>query len=166
MVAGRSGDDNERMFTTSLRDHPPIPIDPPGAGPVIVGFDGSPAAARALDLAAEALAPDGLLLVVSIEPQVQSRGLLSESLLEPGVSAEVLLDFARERLRGAAPSLELETIARTGDPGDALVELARERDARLIAVGGRGADYNARVLLGSVAAHVAEHAPCDVLVVR
>ncbi len=133
---------------------------------MIVGFDGSPAAARALDLAAKALAPDGQLLVVTVEPRVQSRGVLSESLLDPDVNAEVLLDFARDRLGAAALSLRLETIARTGDPGHALVELARERDARLIALGGRGADYEAGVLLGSVAAHVAEHAPCHVLVVR
>jgi nucleotide-binding universal stress UspA family protein len=154
------------MPTTSLRDHQPVPVDPLIAGPVIVGFDGSPAAARALDQAAKALAPDGQLLVVTVEPRAQSRGLLSESLLEPDVNAEVLLDFARDRLDAAALSLQLETIARTGDPGHALVELARERHARLIALGGRGADYEARVLLGSVAAHVAEHAPCDVLVVR
>jgi nucleotide-binding universal stress UspA family protein len=166
MVACRPSDHDELMSTTSLRDHQPVPVDPLVVGPVIVGFDGSPAAARALDQAAKALTPDGQLLVVTVEPQVQSRGLLSESLLEPGVSAKVLLDFARDRLGAAAPSLQLETIARTGDPGHALVKLARERDARLIALGGRGADYEARVLLGSVAAHVAEHAPCDVLVVR
>src|SRR3954447_7573336 len=130
MVACRPSDHDELMSTTSLRDHQPVPVDPLVVGPVIVGFDRSPAAARALDQAAKALTPDGQLLVVTVEPQVQSRGLLSESLLEPGVSAKVLLDFARARLGAAAPSLQLETIARTGDPGHALVKLARERDAR------------------------------------
>jgi nucleotide-binding universal stress UspA family protein len=136
-------------------------------GPLVVGFDGSPAAVRALDLAATAVAPDGQLLVVTIKSQVRSHGVLSEPLIESGVGSTELLDAALERLADDAPSsLDVKTIVRSGDPGNALVEVAREQRARLIALGGRGDDFEARVLLGSTAAYVAGHAHCDVLVVR
>jgi len=133
---------------------------------VVVGFDGSPAATRALDLVAAALAPESQLLIVTVAAQVRSNGLLSEPLIESGPNADALLDGALERLADVAPALHVKTITRTGDRGNALVEIAREHDARLIAVGGRGDDFEARLLLGSTAAYVAEHAHCDVLVVR
>src|SRR3954471_10939650 len=110
MVARRPGNDDDLMSTMSLPDQRPVPLDPLRAGPVIVGFDGSPAAARALDRAATALGHEGRMLVVAVEPHVHSRGLLSESLLEQVVNADVLLDFARDRVGASAPSLELEPI--------------------------------------------------------
>ena len=151
---------------TSSPDHPTARAHPLLAGPVVVGFDGSPAAVRALDLLARSLAPDGQLLVVTVDPQVRSHGLLSEPLIESALNVNALLAGARERVADVAPALHVRTIARTGERGNALVEIAREHHARLIAVGGRGDDFEARVLLGSTAAYVAEHAHCDVLVVR
>jgi nucleotide-binding universal stress UspA family protein len=154
------------MPVTSSRGPLAAPVDPMLVGPVVVGFDGSPAADRALKLVARTLAPDEKLLVVVVDPDVRSHGLLSESLLQPGIDVDALLDVARGRLAEGATSPQVETIRRTGDPGNTLVEIAREQRARLIAVGGRGHDFEARVLLGSTAAYVAQHAHCDVLVVR
>jgi len=154
------------VSAASAGDQPTAGADPLLAGPVVVGFDGSPAATRALDLVAAALAPESQLLIVTVAAQVRSNGLLSEPLIESGPNADALLDGALERLADVAPALHVKTITRTGDRGNALVEIAREHDARLIAVGGRGDDFEARLLLGSTAAYVAEHAHCDVLVVR
>ena len=97
---------------------------------------------------------------------MHSRGLLSEPLLGPDLDTGAWLTAARDRLHDIDPPFRVETIAGSGDPGNELIEIARECDATLIALGGRGHDFEARVLLGSVAAYVAEHAHCDVLVVR
>jgi nucleotide-binding universal stress UspA family protein len=57
-------------------------------------------------------------------------------------------------------------VARRGDPGEVLADVARQQRADLLVVGRRGRDFAARVLLGSVASRLVADAPCDVLVVR
>jgi nucleotide-binding universal stress UspA family protein len=131
---------------------------------VVVGCDGSPAATRAVERAAGVVDGSGVLILVTVESEVYSRGALSEPLLEPAdVGSADVLRHARERLRDSdAASV---TLLRRGDPADVLVEVARERDADLVVVGRRGRDFTARVLLGSVATRIIANAPCDVLVV-
>ena len=136
------------------------------AGPVVVGLDGSASAVRGLELVARAMAPSTRLLVVTVEPDVHSRGLLAEPLLAPRGNSDELLSAARSRLGAYDDRLRLETFALSGDPATVLVDVARDERAKLLVVGGRGHDFEARVLLGSVAARVVEFAPCDVLVVR
>jgi len=130
---------------------------------VVVGFDGSPAATRGLDRAAAAVGTSGELIVVIVEPELYSQGLLSESLLEPtGIAASELAQRAREQLPANADHI---TVIRRGDPADELMAVAREHEADLIVIGRRGHDFAARVLMGSVAARIVTRAPCDVLVV-
>jgi nucleotide-binding universal stress UspA family protein len=144
----------------NLHDQPAI------TGPVVVGFDGSASAGRALEFVAAAMADSARLLVVAVEPQVHSRGLLAEPLLRARVDAAELLDLARSRLGSFAERIRLETIPLAGDPAATLVEVARDARATLLVVGGRGHDFEARVLLGSVAERVVQDAPCNVLIVR
>jgi nucleotide-binding universal stress UspA family protein len=141
-------------------------LDGPLGGTVVVGFEGSPGAARALDVVANALAPSARMVIVAVEPEVHSGGLLAEPLLGSGAAADSWLAAARDRLRDLDRPFRVEMVARRGDPRTALVQIAREKHASLVALGGRGDDFEARVLLGSVAAYVAEHAHCDVLIVR
>jgi nucleotide-binding universal stress UspA family protein len=53
-----------------------------------------------------------------------------------------------------------------GDAGEAILRVARERDADLVVIGAHGRNFVARQVVGSVAAKVVRFAPCDVLVVR
>jgi len=53
-----------------------------------------------------------------------------------------------------------------GDPRSVLVEAARREKADLLVIGSHGRSGVARLLLGSVAAHIVGHAPCNVLVVK
>jgi nucleotide-binding universal stress UspA family protein len=62
--------------------------------------------------------------------------------------------------------LDVETFAREGDPADAILDVAEERDADLIVVGNKGMTGARRFLLGSVPNKVSHHAPCSVLIVR
>jgi len=53
-----------------------------------------------------------------------------------------------------------------GDPRDALVNLAIQKNADLVVVGSHGRSGVGKMLLGSVADHVISHAPCTVTVVK
>jgi len=128
----------------------------------VVGFDGSPAATRGLDRAAAAAGTSGELIVVIVEAELYSSGLLSESLLEPTeIAASELAQQAREHLHATRHNI----LIRRGDPADELLTVAHEQEADLIVVGRRGRDLAARVLMGSIAARIVTRAPCDVLVV-
>jgi nucleotide-binding universal stress UspA family protein len=55
---------------------------------------------------------------------------------------------------------------RQGDPADAILDVAEERQADLIVVGNKGMTGAKRFLLGSVPNKVSHHAPCSVLIIR
>ncbi len=58
------------------------------------------------------------------------------------------------------------TAIEQGDPRFAIVEYAAQWKADLIVVGSHGRKGLGRLLIGSVAEHVARHANCSVLIVR
>jgi nucleotide-binding universal stress UspA family protein len=76
------------------------------------------------------------------------------------------------RLRARATELateygiEVEPLIKTGVPYEALIEVAKERAARLIVVAFLGTSMQARWSIGSVAERVAQTAPIATLVVR
>jgi nucleotide-binding universal stress UspA family protein len=133
-----------------------------GRETIVVGYDGSECARRALARAA-ALAPDARLLVVTAVPAggpgAPSLGEASREAVEDG---ERLL----EECRAVVPDRALETLLGEGDPADVLVSAVEQLDATLLVVGSRGLSAVKRLLLGSTSAELARRAPCDVLVVR
>jgi len=62
--------------------------------------------------------------------------------------------------------LNAETVIRDGDPSRMIVEEAKDWGADLIVVGSHGYSGIKRLLLGSVAQAVVDHAPCPVEVVH
>jgi nucleotide-binding universal stress UspA family protein len=119
---------------------------------IVVGYDGSDCAKRALDRAA-ALAGYG--------SQVTVVHVASDPLgLDKG---KLLLTEARDRL--VAQQVFARTFEPVGDPAEQLIEAARELEADLVIVG-NGKGPLARLVLGSVSTKVVHRAPCDVLVVR
>ena len=79
--------------------------------------------------------------------------------------------YGRERLEQARTFLEgrgvtAEVVRSVGQPADAIIALARERNADLIVVGMRKKGFIERLVEGSVAQNVLRRAPCDVLVVH
>jgi len=60
----------------------------------------------------------------------------------------------------------VERVDLEGYPPDVLVEYANEQGADLIVVGSRGRGDLASLVMGSTSHRVANHASCDVLVVR
>jgi nucleotide-binding universal stress UspA family protein len=129
---------------------------------VVVGFDGSDAARRALDRAARIAGADGALVVVSVRRNAREaeEGSGEES---PRREPAELLEDARAHLAGR---IEVALREGDGDVADALVSAAREVGADLIVMGARGSDFVSRTLLGSVPQRLVERAPYDIVVVR
>ena len=141
---------------------------------IVVGTDGSDTAGKAVEEAtdlAKAVGA-GLCLVSAYEPVPQAR-LREEArqvpadlqwMINPREEVDATLDAAADRVRAAG--VEVETFAREGDPADAILDVAEERDADLIVVGNKGMTGARRFLLGSVPNKVSHHAPCSVLIIR
>ena len=62
--------------------------------------------------------------------------------------------------------VNVETYSRQGDPADAILDVAEEKNADLIVVGNKGMTGAKRFLLGSVPNKVSHHAPCSVMIIR
>jgi nucleotide-binding universal stress UspA family protein len=75
-----------------------------------------------------------------------------------------LVDRMASRLRGLG--LSAEGVVREGNPAKAIVDEAREWDADLIILGAHGLTGLESLIMGNVARHVVDHAPCSVEVVR
>ena len=141
---------------------------------IVVGTDGSDTATQAVRQAIELARSVGarIELVSAYEPVSDAR-LREESIVVPkdlhwmiNPREDVLatLEEAAGEIRAAG--VEVEMFARQGDPADAILDVAEERDSDLIVVGNKGMTGAKRFLLGSVPNKVSHHAPCSVLIIR
>lgn len=150
------------------------PVQPGPHHPVVVGVDGSLAAEKALDVAAEMAAMSGATLRVvhvahsSLSPDaqayVESSMAGNERTKTVRAQAEAMVRRAARRVRAAYGHVPLETEVLYGNPGHVLGPLGTH--AGLIVVGTRGHGGFAGLLLGSVSHRIIHDAPCPVMVVR
>lgn len=139
---------------------------PTPAGRIVVGVDGSPCSEAALRWAArEAAAHGSSLELVNCVP-VRS-GVVATATSFAGSQSDVALEelvaLARAEAESAGRSVAVTTAVASGDPAQALVEIARS--AELLVVGTRGHGPLVGALLGSVSQAVVRQAPCTVVVV-
>ncbi|WP_372404529.1 universal stress protein [Streptomyces luteireticuli] len=158
-----------------------LPTDAPPTGRVVVGFDGSDPALRALDQAAEeALRRDAALEVVcgwpwglrapgtGADPRGkrqrpgEMRGADEGQMLYD--AGRAVTDAAVERIASRHPGLRTEPHLTTEPAARALLRAGR--DAAVTVVGTRGHGGFAGLLLGSVGLRVAAHCSGPLLVVR
>ncbi|WP_042386924.1 universal stress protein [Streptacidiphilus melanogenes] len=136
---------------------------------IVVGVDGSQHAGEALRAAIrQAELTDSLVHAVlawewpSIfsvpEPVPGQEGLTFEE------QAQLRLDAAVEAVAGPGPHPRIRKRALQGSPTQVLLDAAR--DAVLLVVGSRGYGGFKGIMLGSVSHHLAQYAPCSVLIVR
>lgn len=140
---------------------------------VLVGSDGSATAEVAVTRAAEVAAAHGALLVVVTAYTPSGDADARASTVPDDVRWAVTdVNQAEERIgaaRGLATAAGVErltTQAVAGSPADVILDAAERYVADLIVVGSKGLTRVAHVPLGSVAASVAHHAPCDVMIVH
>jgi nucleotide-binding universal stress UspA family protein len=132
--------------------------------PIICGTDSSENARQAANVAAALATRLSVPLVL-----VHATGLLIQG-STPEANDAVIASFRErlheeaERLRGLGATVE-ETVS-AGAPDEVLVQLARQRQARLLVVSSLGLRAPTRWLLGSVAERTAESSPVPMLVVR
>jgi nucleotide-binding universal stress UspA family protein len=147
------------------------------AGLVVIGYDGSHDAQRAIDLAAGALRADAAVVVNvwSIPMTTTQPGALLGAPTPP-IEAELqrfeqaarrLAEEGAARARQAGLSAEAH-LARGATPAEiatVLCDLAEDRGATLVVVGRRGQSRLKEVVLGSVSNAAVHDERCPVLVV-
>lgn len=127
---------------------------------ILIAYDGSDCARRALELAAS-LARNGAVVTVATVCERFSFGLPEPFAAE---DQNRLLEEGRELL--GARGVRADTInPLDSNAADGLVWAAKELGADVIVMGTHSHGLLARVALGSVARGVVQHAPCSVLVV-
>jgi nucleotide-binding universal stress UspA family protein len=134
---------------------PVVVVRPDRAGEagtrVVVGYDGSPASAVALDFGLDYAQRHELTVrVVTAQPLYTDRDRIAQSYLESEVHSR-------------AGGKDAELVHVEGHPADQLLRLSA--DAELIVVGSRGRGGFAGMLLGSVSQAVLQHARCPVAVI-
>lgn len=133
-------------------------------GPILVAYDGSDSARRALDQAAT-IANGQSVTVVSVAELLPQFGRAGAMLLpeEDGERKRELADAVQIL---SQRGVKVTAVERRGDAAEAIVDEAQKEGADLIVIGSRGLNSAKRWLLGSVSTRVVHHAPCNVLVVR
>ena len=133
---------------------------------ILVAYDGSESAHRALDQAAELAQSNGAdVSVVSVAeplPQFGRAGVM----LVPEEEEERLHELEDAKAALAGKGVSATVVERKGDAAAMIIDEAEKEAADMIIVGSRGLNAAQRWLLGSVSTRVVQHAPCNVLVVR
>ncbi|MDQ1246788.1 MAG: hypothetical protein QG597_1156 [Actinomycetota bacterium] len=152
-------------MTAPLAD-PEGSVSPPIEG-VVVGFDGSPAAQVALEWgAAAAVAHGTALTILRSRPDAEAPliELTDDSAADELVGDGIADDLATavEHVNSRHPDLTIHTVVTPDSPVDSL--LAASETADLIAIGSRGMEGFAGLLIGSTVMEVTPYARCPVVV--
>ena len=139
-------------------------------GDIVVGYDGSPGARRAVEFAAaEAAVHHAPLRIVSVWSSTPPTVAAMSGVPTPLVAADrerlaaERLEEAAALAREVAPGIDVDTTSRDGSPGAELVRASE--NSRLLVVGCRGHGGVHGLLVGSVSHDCILHARCPVLVI-
>jgi len=137
--------------------------------PVVVGLDGSPSAAAAVEFAAaEALALAVPLRIVHGYVWPLLYACLANVPYRPGEwepaeAAKTMVNAAARRVRSTDPHPVVETAVASGSGGAVLLDEAEH--ASLVVIGARGSGGIAGVLSGPVAGYLSARAHCPLVIV-
>ena len=141
---------------------------------ILIGVDDSAHSRAAVDFVRQMVWPQGTTIQVLTVVQPVIATYAEAYVPAPsyvGAFNQESLRHHQETAAGAERELQREGLGTSakvlnGDPRTELVEAARSERADLLVVGSHGRTGVAKLLMGSVAAHVVAHAPCSVMVVK
>lgn len=132
----------------------------------IVAYDDSAQARKALEHLKWLRASELDVLIVTAVPG-PALNEVGDAVDRDPQKEEEAIRFQRAALEQLhAQGIRAEATICTGDPRDAVLEVAATVGANLIVTGSRGLNMAKRVLLGSVSTDILNRAPCPVLLVR
>jgi nucleotide-binding universal stress UspA family protein len=128
---------------------------------LMVGYNGSPASKRALDLACQdALKSDAEVLVVS-----SMMGGSSEH-IEDIQKVQDMLDEARKMLARQQVKNDVVQLVRGLSPGEDIVKYAEDNEIDHIYLGIEKKSRTRKILLGSTAQYIILKGPCPVTTIK
>jgi nucleotide-binding universal stress UspA family protein len=134
---------------------------------IVVGYDETDAAKRALERAAQlAKAFQSQLIVTSVSPVSISVGRSAGPIDPTNPPSEHVEELRHAQTYLEQQDLTGEYVAAVGNPAETIAQLAEERNADLVVVGTRAPGVMARLLGQSVSESVAHKVDCDVLIVH
>ena len=133
---------------------------------ILLAYDGSESANRALEKAAELAEGDGRGMTVVSVAETFDLGRAGSRIVPEDEDQERKRELADTVERLSARGVKVRAVERKGDPAAMIVDEAEKEHTELIVVGTRGLSAAKRMVLGSVSTAVVQHAPCSVLVVR
>jgi nucleotide-binding universal stress UspA family protein len=134
---------------------------------IVVGVDGSPEAATALEFAIEETRLRKGALHVTYAYAAMASPLTGSTSEDYYAHVEHEAKELLQRASGAAPptdDLQVEWLGVPGNPAEVLIEASRH--ATLLVVGSRGLGGFLGLVMGSVSSQCVHHSHCPVLVVR
>ena len=147
-----------------------VPVAPYREGvnvKILVGYDGSAEAKRALEWGARLCrtTPDSSITVISVAPALEAAPPIRDA-VDP--TSDLSLHHAQVQEAAAIladAGSRADTIVKAGRPAEEILDTAEEGDFDLIVVGHRGMGAARRFLMGSVCERVVRHATRPVLAV-
>lgn len=127
---------------------------------ILVGYDGSDPAKRALKLAREHAKAFSVEVLHVLHAKVTDLPTKQHKL------DELEMDDLRGALEKEGCRCETHLVIRNLDPGEHLVEFAGEKAIDLIYIGVRMRSKVGKLIMGSTARHVILEAPCPVVTVK
>jgi nucleotide-binding universal stress UspA family protein len=131
---------------------------------IVVGYDGSEAAKRALERAAELAGASSQVMVIAVAEPYPRRGITIPANRDREEIQRRATDLEEPRGFPSNEGIHAETLPARGDPADVLIDASENAD--LVIVGSVRLTGLQQLALGSVSSKVVREAACDVLVVR
>jgi nucleotide-binding universal stress UspA family protein len=132
---------------------------------ILVAYDGSDGAKRALDQAAELAHNGASVSVVSVAEPLPQFGRAAPMLV-PEEDEERKRELREAKAALAGKGIDASIVERKGDAATMIIGEAEHENAEVIVMGTRGLNTAQGWLLGSVSSKVVERAPCNVMIVR
>jgi nucleotide-binding universal stress UspA family protein len=134
---------------------------------ILVGYDGSEASERAVDVAIGlAQCTDAEVLVLAVARPPEPATMVEVDAVLDNAKEHFEEGFRKVRERARSAEVNLETMIEVGHPAEHLIHQAELIHAELIIVGRRGTSLFQKLLLGSVSERVLRFAHCPVMVMK